>query len=132
MFGTKPTPQPKCVLETINLDFDTLLEAKKLIDAEVAKRSVNEMEAAKSRLQMMASAMGISLAGFFGKSADKKERKKRKQIEAKQYVNPDDPTQIYKGKGRRPEWLQAKIDAGHDQEEFAADAKREPLRVVEN
>ena len=36
------------------------------------------------------------------------------------YRNPDNPEETYGGKGKRPKWLQAKLDAGHSLEEFAA------------
>lgn len=34
------------------------------------------------------------------------------------YVNPDDPTEIWSGQGRRPKWLKDLIDAGHSLDEF--------------
>jgi DNA-binding protein H-NS len=35
------------------------------------------------------------------------------------YRNPDNPEEIYGGKGKRPAWLIAKLEAGHDIAEFA-------------
>jgi DNA-binding protein H-NS len=34
------------------------------------------------------------------------------------YVNPDNPSDTYSGRGRKPAWLQAKLDEGGDIEEF--------------
>ncbi len=34
------------------------------------------------------------------------------------YVNPNDPTEIWSGQGRRPKWLKDLIDAGHPLDEF--------------
>lgn len=124
MFGPKPQPQPKCVLDVLTLEFEALIDAKRMIDAEVAKRSAAELEGAKRKLMAMAGSLGVSIGALFGITPDKKARKKRKEIELKIYVNPDNPEQIYKGKGKRPEWLQAKLDAGHDITEFHMDTKR--------
>ena len=125
MFGAKPRPQPKCVLEIVSLDFEDLIEAKKSIDAEVAKRSAAELENAKSRIVAMASSLGISIGTVFGIAHEKPERKKRRQGAMKLYVNPEDPSQMYKGKGKRPDWLQEKLDAGHEMSEFLMDTTRD-------
>lgn len=34
------------------------------------------------------------------------------------YVNPNDPTEIWSGQGRRPKWLKALVDAGHSLDDF--------------
>ncbi len=112
-------PTDKLLLELMNLSFDRLLEAKKFLDAEVAKRSVEEIDATKSKLSAMASSLGVSLGSLFGISSEaKKEKKKRKQRETKTYVNPDNPQETYRGFGKRPAWLQARLDAGEEMETF--------------
>ena len=35
------------------------------------------------------------------------------------YRNPDNPKETYGGKGKRPAWLTAKLESGHDIAEFA-------------
>jgi len=35
------------------------------------------------------------------------------------YRNPDNPDETYSGRGRKPAWLQDKLDAGADVEDFA-------------
>jgi DNA-binding protein H-NS len=39
--------------------------------------------------------------------------------QGKLYRNPENPEEIYRGKGKRPAWLIAKLEAGHDVAEFA-------------
>lgn len=36
------------------------------------------------------------------------------------YVNPDDPNEIWVGRGRMPIWLKTKIDQGFKKEDFEA------------
>jgi DNA-binding protein H-NS len=38
---------------------------------------------------------------------------------APKYRNPDDPAQTWTGRGRKPKWMQAKIDSGSKPEDFA-------------
>lgn len=35
-----------------------------------------------------------------------------------QYINPDNPSETWKGRGLMPTWLKQKVDAGHSKEEF--------------
>ena len=34
------------------------------------------------------------------------------------YVNPNDPTEVWSGQGRRPKWLKDLLDSGHMLDEF--------------
>lgn len=34
------------------------------------------------------------------------------------YVNPNDPTEVWSGQGRRPKWLKDLLDSGHTLDEF--------------
>ena len=106
MFG-KPKPQSKEVLAIVAADFDTLLDAKQTIDAEIAKRSAAELEAQKSRLAAMASVLGVPLATMFGNKADKSERRERKRRVGKLYRDPDTHEE-WQGFGRMPPWLKAR------------------------
>ena len=36
----------------------------------------------------------------------------------KRYQNPDNPSEVYGGKGRKPVWLMQKINEGRQMEEF--------------
>ena len=123
-----PAPPPKELLDILNGNFDTLITAHKFIEREIAKRSAHELEAQKSKLSAMANSLGLSIGTLFGVSADaKKERKKRKAFEAKLYRNPDNPDEIYKGKGKRPAWLQTRLDAGEDIETFRIKEESAPV-----
>jgi DNA-binding protein H-NS len=40
------------------------------------------------------------------------------------YRNPDDPTQTWSGRGKRPRWLVARLTAGKQIDDFRIDSKR--------
>jgi DNA-binding protein H-NS len=44
--------------------------------------------------------------------------KKKTAKVAPKYRNPDDPGQTWTGRGRKPNWLVAELEAGRDQEDF--------------
>lgn len=50
--------------------------------------------------------------------APKKSAKKRSKVPPK-YKNPNDPEQLWTGRGRQPLWVKAHVDAGGDVEDFA-------------
>ena len=123
-----PLAPPRELLDILHGDFDRLLTARKFIEREIAKRSADELETQKSKLSAMASSLGLSIGTLFGVSAEaKKERKKRGAAETKLYRNPDNAGDVYKGKGKRPAWLQARLDAGEDLETFRVKEESAPV-----
>jgi DNA-binding protein H-NS len=101
------------------MTYDELLSVKTRVDQEIMSRGPGELEALKDKLTLIANAQGLSLAELFGEKP-KAERKERKKREVKiRYRNPDNPDQTWSGLGRPKKWLQEKLDAGANLEEFA-------------
>ena len=127
--------EDKALLEILHREFEQLLDAKEIIDKEIAKRSQSEMEKAKSRMASMASAMGTTIANIFGIEAivahhrEKKDRKKRSV--AIKYRDPANPENTWTGLGKPKKWLQEKIDAGEDKENYRIAEPSAPLRLGE-
>src|SRR5688572_22952275 len=108
----EPIPQERPV-ET--LSFDALLDLKMRVDAEVTSRSATELEALKQRLLLVASSTGVTVDDLF--KPPPKERKKREFTV--RYRDPENPENTWTGIGKMKKWLQEKLDAGHQIEEFA-------------
>lgn len=100
---------------------DELLEQRRIIDAELQERGAEELENLKGKLELLAEAQGVRIADLFHiRPSSPEEPKRRKKRESKaKFVNPDNPEETYGGRGRKPQWLQEKIDAGAQMEEFA-------------
>lgn len=128
MFG-KPRPQSKELQAIITGDFESLLDAKQTIDAEIAKRSAAELEAQKSRLAAMASALGVSVASMFGIRADKSEKKERRKRAGKLYRDPVTGEE-WQGLGRTPPWLKERIEAGEDKDAFRVEKEATPVSAT--
>ncbi|NEX48122.1 H-NS histone family protein [Pseudotabrizicola algicola] len=101
----------------INLNELSLKELKDL-QSQVAK-AINGYEdrrkkEALAELEEKARAMGFSLAELTGVSSGRK----RSPAVAK-YANPDDPSDTWSGRGRKPRWFEAALQAGKKAEDLA-------------
>ena len=93
--------------EIQNLPFDQLRTLHREVGALIAERRHHELEEIKQR---------VALLGFT--ALDLVPPKGKRGSGVSKYANPEDPSETYGGKGRKPQWLQDKLDAGHQLEEF--------------
>ena len=87
------------------LPFDELRSLHREIGALIAERRTHELEEIKQR---------VAILGFTAIDLAPPKQKKG----AAKYRNPDDPSETYGGKGKKPQWLIDKLEAGHDIDEF--------------
>ena len=73
------------------------------------ERSRSEL---RQKLESIAAAAGFKIADLFGGRGGK-----GRKVAAK-YVNPDDPSETWTGRGRKPRWLSAKLKDGDKIEKF--------------
>jgi len=90
---------------------------KELKEAEKAIASFKDREkkAALAAAEKAAAELGFSLAELTGGS---KGGKSGKSALPPKYRNPENPKQTWSGRGRRPDWIRAALDAGTDLAEF--------------
>lgn len=88
-------------------------------DVEKALSSVAERErrAAMEAIQRAAAEHGFSLTELTGVELPKS--RGRKSGAPAKYRNPEDDTQTWSGRGRRPEWVNAALAAGKGLEDLA-------------
>jgi DNA-binding protein H-NS len=79
-----------------------------------AKSSVQERSRSELRqkLEAVAAQAGFKLSDLFGGRGGK-----GRKVAAK-YANPDDPSETWSGRGRKPRWLAARLKAGDRIEKF--------------
>ena len=87
-------------------DYEQKLKKAKI---SVQERSRSEL---RQRLETIAALAGFKLGDLFGGRGGK-----GRKVAAK-YANPDDASETWTGRGRKPRWLVAKIKAGEKQEKF--------------
>jgi DNA-binding protein H-NS len=66
----------------------------------------------KDKVEAMVAAAGFKMSDLFGGRGGK-----GRKVAAK-YVNPDDSTETWTGRGRKPRWLAAKLKSGERIEKF--------------
>jgi len=66
----------------------------------------------RKKIETMVADAGFKLSDLFGGRGGK-----GRTVAAK-YVNPDDPSETWTGRGRKPRWLNAKIQEGAKIEKF--------------
>jgi len=73
-----------------------------------------ERESAKVKREIAAlvEKRGFTLSELFG-------RRTARKLFAPKYANPNDPLEVWNGRGRRPDWLVAKINRGAKLAQFA-------------
>jgi len=66
----------------------------------------------RKKLEAMAADAGFRISDLFGGRGGK-----GRKVAAK-YVNPDDPSETWTGRGRKPRWLAAKLKGGDRIDKF--------------
>ena len=66
----------------------------------------------RGKLEAIAVEAGFKISELFGGRGGK-----GRKVAAK-YANPDNPSETWTGRGRKPRWLAARLKAGDKQEKF--------------
>ena len=101
----------------IDLDKLSLKELKELqsrVAQEIANFEVKKKKEALFELEEKAKELGFSLAELTGATPVRK----RAPAVAK-YANPQDPTETWSGRGRKPRWFSAALAAGKTPEDLS-------------
>jgi DNA-binding protein H-NS len=77
--------------------------------ASVQERSRSEL---RQKLESIAADAGFKIGDLFAGRGGK-----GRKVAAK-YANPDNPSETWTGRGRKPRWLAARLKAGDKQEKF--------------
>ncbi len=101
----------------VNLD---KLSLKDLVDLEgrllkaVAAARERDRAEVKAKLEAMAREAGFTIAELYsGRAA------RNRSSSAAKYANPDNRTETWTGRGRKPNWLVARLAKGANLEDFA-------------
>lgn len=103
-----------------NLDKMTLKDLRDLesrVAAAILRAQEREKAELKARIEELASEAGMTVAEIYGSSRGRGAGKGAKV--AIKYMNPDDKTQTWTGRGRQPRWLAAKLSKGGKLADFS-------------
>ncbi len=99
---------------TIQIENLSKNQLDELIDKARARKEVlhkEEINSVREELAAAAQAKGYTIEELFGKG--RRAATKRGKVPPK-FRNPDDSTMTWTGRGKRPRWFQAALDAGRN------------------
>lgn len=91
------------------MDLQSMQRLRKELDLAIAGHEERKRREAIQAVEQAAREHGFKLGELLG---DRKLGKGDKDAVAK-YVNPDNPTQTWVGRGRRPDWIRTALQAGY-------------------
>ena len=99
------------------MSLSELKSLRKKVDSSITKFEAKEKKKALAALKAKAKEMGFSLADLTGENEGKPAgkaaaAKKPRAKVAPKYANPEDKSQTWTGRGRRPIWVQQALEAG--------------------
>ncbi|MFO7297437.1 MAG: H-NS histone family protein [Pseudomonadota bacterium] len=108
-------------MATINLDkmsLKELLDLEAKLDKAISNARERERAEIKQKIEAIAQNAGFSLSELFG-GRGRAAATGRGRPAAVKYVNPDNRSETWSGRGRKPRWLTAKLEKGAKLEDFA-------------
>ena len=95
------------------LTLKELQELRTRVEKAIATAHERERTALRAKFEAMAQDAGFGINDLFGSRSTK-----GKTVAAK-YMNPDNPSETWTGRGRKPNWLVAKLEKGKKMTDFA-------------
>lgn len=103
----------KCLKGEANLE--EMLSIKEWVEKTIADNASNIVEQNLAEIKKVAGAMGVSLESLINKKVRPASKGK---VAGTTYVNPNNSSETWGGKGKRPRWLVAAIEAGAQLEDL--------------
>jgi len=103
-------------IDLSKLSIDELETLAKDVETEITNRRQAERERVLAQMRELAASIGTTpeeLLRRLGKPAEK--------VVAAKYRNPDDPSQTWGGRGKRPQWVTDALAAGKTLDDLAAE-----------
>jgi DNA-binding protein H-NS len=108
------------------------------IETELKHREVTDKKKALERMRDIAAEYGLTLSEVINKGGrldtKKPKLKNADQSHKAKYINPDNPTQTWSGRGHQPKWVKEALAKGKTLEEFLNQqpetAAKEPERSL--
>lgn len=100
------------------LSLDELKKLRKEIDLEIRNFAARKKRRALAEVEAFARERGLNPADL-SELARRRTRKPATVKATVKYAHPDDPSQTWSGRGRRPRWLEEALNQGKTLDELA-------------
>lgn len=118
-WGAGAPPKKGLKMAAVNVDKLSLKELLYLegrVQKAISAARERERNEVKQKVEAMAANAGFSIVDLFGGRGSGA----RGKYTAAKYVNPENRSETWTGRGRKPNWLVAKLAKGASMEDFAA------------
>jgi len=90
-------------------EFEELLELSKRIEDEIERRHVEGVKQTLAQMKNLAASLGMTVEEVM--KVDELQKTKAKGVP--KYRNPDNPSQTWTGRGKKPKWFTDALERGH-------------------
>lgn len=97
---------------------EELVELKKGIDTLISEKHKEQTKNLVEEFKVKAAKLGLTLEEIMGQDANKPRKTKGQKV-APKYRNPNDASQTWTGRGRKPLWVQDALKKGKKLEDLA-------------
>jgi len=106
-------------IDLSKLSIPELEDLGKEIQTEIVNRKEAEKQRVLDQIRELAGSIGMTPEELLGRQS--KTRAAGTAIVAAKYRNPDDPSQTWSGRGKRPAWVNDALAAGKTLDELAVE-----------
>ncbi len=99
------------------LKLKELYELQDLVDKKIEEMKEDEKKKLIDKMRALSISAGLELEDVVGSIVGIKTKKKKKEVVIK-YRNPDEETETWSGRGRKPKWLEKSLKEGKKLEDF--------------
>lgn len=97
---------------------EELVELKKGIDTLISEKQKEQTKNLVEEFKIKAAKLGLTLEEIMGQDANKPRKTKGQKVPPK-YRNPNDASQTWTGRGRKPIWVEDALKKGKKLEDLA-------------
>lgn len=111
----KKTPRKSAKVKVDDLSLQDINSLEKELQKAKAQVRDRERKALKEKIDKLIAGTGFTIFDIYGVGV----KKRGKSISVARYANPDDPSDTWTGRGRKPNWVLLRLEQGAHIEDFA-------------
>lgn len=102
------------------MGLEDLESIQKFIDGRIKEIKMEKIREGQEKVKLLAEQLGVSYQELIGTRISKPKDYKS-PVSIPKYVNPENQSETWGGRGNRPEWLRRALDEGAQLEDFLID-----------
>ncbi|MCH9765672.1 MAG: H-NS histone family protein [Alphaproteobacteria bacterium] len=112
---TKKTSKRRSTVKVDELSLKDINSLEQELQKAKAQVRDRERKALKAKIDKLLSGTGFTIFDIYGVGG----KKRGKTVSVAKFANPDDPSDTWTGRGRKPNWVLARLKKGQKLSDFA-------------